>query len=69
MLRTSQRPLATQRMPTALALGWATLLSVLGIALLMWQVNLLTAWLTLGSLIGYALIYTAFLKRATPRTS
>ena len=67
MLRTSRRPLATQRMPTGLALCWATLLSVCGIGLLAWQVNPLTAWLTLGSLIGYALIYTAFLKHATPQ--
>lgn len=67
MLRTSRRPLASRRMPTALALGWASLLSVAGILLLLWQVNALTAWLTLGSLIGYALIYTAFLKRATPQ--
>ncbi|QOR40875.1 protoheme IX farnesyltransferase [Billgrantia diversa] len=67
MLRTSQRPLASQRMPTVLALGWASLLSIAGIALLLWQVNALTAWLTLASLIGYALIYTAFLKRATPQ--
>ncbi|MGM0537358.1 MAG: heme o synthase [Pseudomonadota bacterium] len=67
MLRTARRPLATQRMPTPLALSWATLLSACGIGLLAWQVNLLTAWLTLGSLIGYALIYTAFLKHATPQ--
>ncbi|MFY0990266.1 heme o synthase [Halomonas sp. C05BenzN] len=67
MLRTSRRPLASRRMPTSVALGWATLLSVAGIGLLVWQVNALTAWLTLGSLIGYALIYTAFLKRATPQ--
>ncbi|WP_111411764.1 heme o synthase [Billgrantia lactosivorans] len=67
MLRTSQRPLATRRMPTALALAWAALLSIAGISLLLWQVNALTAWLTLGSLIGYALVYTAFLKRATPQ--
>ncbi|TLF53467.1 protoheme IX farnesyltransferase [Halomonas urmiana] len=67
MLRTAGRPLATQRLPTGLALCWATLLSVCGIGLLAWQVNPLTAWLTLGSLIGYALIYTAFLKHATPQ--
>ncbi|SFU29851.1 heme o synthase [Halomonas korlensis] len=67
MLRTSRRPLASQRMPMPVALGWATLLSVAGIAVLIWQVNVLTAWLTLGSLIGYALIYTTFLKRATPQ--
>lgn len=67
MLRTANRPLATRRLPTALALAWAGLLSVSGIGLLAWQVNALTAWLTLASLIGYALIYTAFLKRATPQ--
>ncbi len=67
MLRTSRRPLAARRMPSVVALGWATLLSVAGIGLLAWQVNALTAWLTLGSLIGYALVYTAFLKHATPQ--
>lgn len=67
MIRTSRRPLASQRLPTSYALAWATLLSVAGIGLLLWQVNVLTAWLTLASLIGYALIYTAFLKRATPQ--
>lgn len=67
MLRTSRRPLASRRMPSAVALAWATLLSVAGVGLLAWQVNALTAWLTLGSLIGYALIYTAFLKHATPQ--
>ena len=67
MLRTASRPLATRRLPTPLALAWASVLSACGIALLAWQVNALTAWLTLGSLIGYALIYTAFLKHATPQ--
>ncbi|MDR5892660.1 MULTISPECIES: heme o synthase [Halomonas] len=67
MLRTSRRPLASRRMPSSVALAWATLLSVAGIGLLAWQVNALTAWLTLGSLIGYALVYTAFLKHATPQ--
>ncbi|GKW50399.1 heme o synthase [Halomonas sp. NCCP-2165] len=67
MARTARRPVATRRLATPLALAWATLLSVLGIGLLLWQVNALTAWLTLASLIGYALIYTAFLKRATPQ--
>src|SRR5690554_8127212 len=66
MLRTSRRSLAARRMPSSVALAWATLLSVAGIGLLAWQVNALTAWLTLGSLIGYALVYTAFLKHATP---
>ena len=67
MLRTSRRPLATRRMPGSIALAWATLLSLVGLGLLVWQVNGLTAWLTLGSLIGYALVYTTFLKHATPQ--
>lgn len=67
MTRTSRRPLASKRLPVSVALGWAGLLSVLGVALLAWQVNQLTAILTFASLIGYALIYTAFLKRATPQ--
>lgn len=67
MTRTSCRPVASKRLPVPVALGWASLLSVLGVALLAWQVNQLTAMLTFASLIGYALIYTAFLKRATPQ--
>jgi heme o synthase len=67
MVRTSRRPLASRRMPSSVALAWATLLSLSGVGLLLWQVNALTAWLTLGSLIGYALVYTAFLKHATPQ--
>lgn len=67
MTRTSRRPVASKRLPVVVALGWATLLSIAGVALLAWQVNPLTAALTFASLIGYALIYTAFLKRATPQ--
>ena len=67
MTRTSRRPVASKRLPVPVALGWASLLSILGVALLAWQVNQLTAILTFASLIGYALIYTAFLKRATPQ--
>lgn len=67
MTRTSRRPVASKRLPVAIAIAWACLLSVAGVALLAWQVNHLTAALTFASLIGYALIYTAFLKRATPQ--
>lgn len=67
MQRTERRPVATRRLPVMLALVWASLLSVAGIGLLWWLVNPLTAWLTLASLIGYALIYTGFLKWATPQ--
>ncbi|BBI50914.1 hypothetical protein HORIV_33350 [Vreelandella olivaria] len=60
MTRTSRRPVASKRLPVAIAIVWACLLSVAGVALLAWQVNHLTAALTFASLIGYALIYTAF---------
>ncbi|MDR5898365.1 heme o synthase [Halomonas vilamensis] len=67
MLRTSRRPVASKRLPVIVALLWATFLSSLGVGLLIWQVNQLTALLTFASLVGYALVYTAFLKRATPQ--
>ncbi|MGQ7263690.1 heme o synthase [Vreelandella sp. V005] len=67
MTRTSRRPVASKRLPVPVAIGWAVVLSALGVAILAWQVNSLTALLTFASLIGYALIYTAFLKRATPQ--
>ncbi|MEA2117627.1 heme o synthase [Halovibrio sp. HP20-50] len=67
MSRTSRRPVASKRLPVTVALGWASLLSSAGLALLAWQVNYLTAALTFACLIGYALIYTAYLKRATPQ--
>jgi len=67
MTRTSRRPVASKRLPVPVAIAWAVMLSALGVALLAWQVNALTAVLTFASLIGYALIYTAFLKRATPQ--
>lgn len=67
MLRTSSRPLAEGRLGNTQAATYATVLSVAGVGLLAVTVNPLTAWLTLGSLIGYALIYTGFLKRVTPQ--
>ncbi|SFC40103.1 protoheme IX farnesyltransferase [Marinospirillum celere] len=67
MLRTSSRPLAEGRLGSWQAGIYAALLSVAGVSLLWYTVNPLTAWLTLGSLIGYALVYTGFLKRVTPQ--
>jgi protoheme IX farnesyltransferase len=46
---------------------FATGLAVAGMVILVWQVNALTAWLTLASLVGYAGVYTLFLKRMTPQ--
>lgn len=67
MARTRRRPVATGRLSNADALGFSATLGLAGMLVLVWQVNMLTAWLTLGSLVGYAVVYTVFLKRATPQ--
>ncbi|MEC7816712.1 MAG: heme o synthase [Pseudomonadota bacterium] len=67
MARTRKRPVATGRIAPLDAMLFATVLATAGMAILMWQVNELTAWLTLASLVGYAGVYTLFLKRATPQ--
>jgi protoheme IX farnesyltransferase len=67
MARTFNRPVATGRVDPTHAMLFAGLLGIAGMAVLVLFVNLLTAWLTLASLVGYAVIYTLFLKRATPQ--
>ncbi len=67
MARTHKRPLAEGRVSPAAALTFALLLALSGQVLLLAFTNPLTAWLTLASLLGYAVIYTGFLKRATPQ--
>ena len=67
MARTRKRPVATGKIAPRDALLFATVLAVAGMAILLWQVNALTAWLTLASLVGYAGVYTLFLKRMTPQ--
>ncbi|MDX9687734.1 MULTISPECIES: heme o synthase [Halopseudomonas] len=67
MARTQRRPLAQGRVHPLHALLFALVLGVAGMAILLLWINALTAWLTLGSLLGYAVIYTSFLKRATPQ--
>ncbi|WP_417796998.1 heme o synthase [Stutzerimonas nitrititolerans] len=67
MARTHKRPLAEGRVSPAAALTFALVLGVSGLLLLLAFTNALAAWLTLASLIGYAVIYTGFLKRATPQ--
>ncbi|PSW43426.1 heme o synthase [Photobacterium leiognathi] len=66
MARTYHRPLAKGRVETWKAVVFATSLMLIGFALLM-ILNALTAWLTMASLVGYALIYTVWLKHATPQ--
>jgi protoheme IX farnesyltransferase len=67
MRRTRGRPLPRGRVSEPQALLFAFSLGAAGMALLIFGVNVLTAVLTFGSLIGYAVIYTVFLKRATPQ--
>lgn len=67
MARTHNRPIATGRLPTKNAILFALVLGVAGMAVLIGFINQLTAWLTLVSLLGYAVVYTLWLKRATPQ--
>jgi protoheme IX farnesyltransferase len=67
MERTRHRPLPSGQLDTAHALSFALLLAALAGLVLATLVNLLTAILTLGAFLGYAVIYTAFLKRRTPQ--
>jgi protoheme IX farnesyltransferase len=65
MSRTRRRPLPTGKMSPRAALMFAGVLCVLSMSILVLLVNTLTAVLTFASLIGYAVIYTVWLKRAT----
>ena len=67
MARTRRRPVATGRVGLAQGLAFSAALGVTGMAILYFLVNPLTAWLNLASWVGYGLIYTLFLKRATPQ--
>jgi protoheme IX farnesyltransferase len=67
MARTAHRPLATGHLTPRQVLTFALTLGVVSMLILVFLVNPLTALLTFGGLIGYAVIYTAYLKRATPQ--
>ena len=67
MARTARRPLATGSLTPRQVLVFAVLLGIASMLVLALLVNPLTALLTFGGLIGYALVYTAYLKRATPQ--
>ena len=66
MARTRGRPLATGQLSTVQTGVFATILGSTGLAILYVWVNPLTMWLTLATFVGYAVIYTVFLKPATP---
>jgi protoheme IX farnesyltransferase len=64
---TRNRPLPSGRLTGRDALSFALAIGLLGLGILALAVNALTAVLTFFSLIGYAVIYTVYLKRATPQ--
>ena len=67
MTRTDQRPLPKGNLSVMHASIFAFVIGLLGALILYLYVNTLTMILTIGSLIGYAFIYTVYLKRATPQ--
>ncbi len=67
MMRTRGRPLPQGKLTVKAALTFASVLCVIAMLILWFLVNALTAILTFFSLIGYAVIYTVWLKRATPQ--
>ena len=67
MARTQKRPIPQGKVSKNQALIWGIFLGVVGVGILAFFVNLLTALLTFLSLIGYAIFYTMYLKRATPQ--
>jgi len=67
MARTRNRPVATGRVDPVPASLFAFVIGALGTYILLAYVNMLTAVLTILSLVGYAVVYTLWLKRATPQ--
>jgi protoheme IX farnesyltransferase len=67
MSRTRARPLPQGKVSAVQALTFAALLCAISMSILTILVNPLTAVLTFASLIGYAIIYTVYLKRSTPQ--
>jgi len=67
MMRTARRPLPAGELTSTQTLWFAALVGVAGLAILAAFVNPLTMWLTLGTFVGYAIVYTVLLKPATPQ--
>ena len=67
MARTCGRPLVTGTLSLQESIIFAAMLGSAGMWILYRWVNPLTAWLTLLTLVGYAGVYTVYLKRATPQ--
>ena len=67
MKRTHNRPIPQGRVDPRQAAVFAVAIGLVGMAILLFWVNALSAWLTLASFVGYAFIYTGYLKHATPQ--
>ena len=67
MNRTKSRPLVLGVLSTKNVIIYSFILASVGFYILYFRINTLTAWLTLASLVGYAFIYTLYLKRSTPQ--
>ena len=67
MGRTKNRPLPTGHLNSHQVLIFASVIGLVAMAILIIKINVLTAFLTFLSLIGYALIYTVYLKKLTPQ--
>ena len=67
MARTAWRPTAKGDLTNAQTLTFSAVLCGVGSALLYFWVNPLTMWLTFGTFVGYAVVYTVLLKPATPQ--
>ncbi|QVL46118.1 MAG: heme o synthase [Methylophilaceae bacterium] len=66
MARTRGRPLPTGQINSKQTFIFATVVALIGLSILYVFVNALTMWLTFATFVGYAVIYTIFLKPATP---
>jgi protoheme IX farnesyltransferase len=67
MKRTHNRPIPQGRVDQRQAAFFAASIGIAGMLILLLWVNPLCAWLTLASFVGYAFVYTGYLKRATPQ--
>ena len=67
MARTRARPLPRGAIGAGATLAWSLALCSMGVGILLYWVNPLTAWLTLATFVGYAIIYTVVLKPLTPQ--
>ena len=67
MSRTKGRPLVSGLLEPKNVAIYASLMAIIGFLILYIYINKLTAWLTFLSLVGYAFVYTLYLKRATPQ--